>query len=186
MNRLKIFNKAKLLLVNGCSVPEVNKELNDGSFERALLYYWKKKDFDVRELKTSVKNIESFDKWLDKNIVGEGMIWETVDKIEEVKCEDVRDITTLSDNHNFFANGFLVSNCVVCQLTKNGRKITAFVPGYNAIKFVDEHDEVMIECIGGSRGRSKGDIPGIRWQVLKVNDQSLDALTRGKIEKGRR
>ena len=76
--------------------------------------------------------------------------------------------------------------CVVCQLTKNGRKVTAFVPGYNAIKFVDEHDEVLIECIGGSRGRSKGDIPGIRWQVLKVNDQSLNALARGKIEKGRR
>ncbi len=76
--------------------------------------------------------------------------------------------------------------CVVCQLTKNGRKITAFVPGYNAIKFIDEHDEIMIECIGGSRGRSKGDIPGIRWQVLKVNDQSLNALVKGKIEKGRR
>ena len=76
--------------------------------------------------------------------------------------------------------------CVVCQLTKNGRKITAFVPGYNAIKFVDEHDEILIECIGGSRGRSKGDIPGIRWQVLKVNDQSLNALVKGKIEKGRR
>ena len=76
--------------------------------------------------------------------------------------------------------------CVVCQLTKNGRKVTAFVPGDGAIKFIDEHDEVMIECIGGSRGRSKGDIPGVRWQVLKVNDQSLNALVRGKIEKGRR
>lgn len=76
--------------------------------------------------------------------------------------------------------------CVVTQLVKNGRKVTAFVPGYNAIKFVDEHDEVLIECIGGSRGRSKGDIPGVRWQVLKVNDQSLKALVSGKIEKGRR
>ncbi len=76
--------------------------------------------------------------------------------------------------------------CVVTQLVKNGRKVTAFVPGYNAIKFIDEHDEVLIECIGGSRGRSKGDIPGIRWQVLKVNDQSLKALVSGKIEKGRR
>ena len=73
-----------------------------------------------------------------------------------------------------------------CQLIKNGKKITAFVPGMNAIKMVDEHDEVIIECIGGKMGRAKGDIPCVRWQVIKVNDQSLRALVTGKIEKGRR
>ena len=72
------------------------------------------------------------------------------------------------------------------QLTKNGKKIAAFVPGNNAIKMVDEHDEVIIECIGGKKGRAKGDLPSIRWQVIKVNDQSLNALVRGKKEKGRR
>ena len=76
--------------------------------------------------------------------------------------------------------------CIVCQLIKNGKKVAAFVPGYNAIKQLNEHDEVIIECIGGKQGRAKGDIPGIRWQVIKVNDQSLNALLRGKIEKGRR
>ena len=75
---------------------------------------------------------------------------------------------------------------VKCQLTKNGRQITAFVPGYNAIKFIDEHDEVIIECIGGIMGKAKGDIPGIRWKVSKVNDQCLNALVKGRIEKGRR
>ncbi|MBS3157238.1 30S ribosomal protein S12 [Candidatus Woesearchaeota archaeon] len=76
--------------------------------------------------------------------------------------------------------------CVKIQLTKNGRKITAFVPGNLASRFIDEHDEVIVECIGGKMGRAKGDIPGIRWQVIKVNDQSLKALLKGKIEKGRR
>ena len=75
---------------------------------------------------------------------------------------------------------------VKVQLIKNGKKIVAFVPGYNAIKLINEHDEVIIECIGGKMGRSKGDLPGIRWQVIKVNDQSLNALLSGKIEKGRR
>lgn len=75
---------------------------------------------------------------------------------------------------------------VKVQLTKNGKKVTAFVPGYNAIKMIDEHDEVIIECIGGKKGRAKGDLPSIRWQVIKVNDQSLDALVRGIKEKGRR
>ena len=76
--------------------------------------------------------------------------------------------------------------CVKIQLTKNGKKITAFVPGNLASRFIDEHDEVIVECIGGKMGRAKGDIPGIRWQVIKVNDQSLKALLKGKIEKGRR
>ncbi len=75
---------------------------------------------------------------------------------------------------------------VKVQLLKNGRRITAFAPGNNAIKLIDEHDEVIVECIGGAMGKSKGDIPGTRWKVIKVNDQSLDALVRGKIEKGRR
>jgi small subunit ribosomal protein S12 len=76
--------------------------------------------------------------------------------------------------------------CVKVQLIKNGRQVTAFLPGDGATKFVDEHDEVMIECIGGAKGRSKGDIPGVRWQVIKVNDQSLNALLTGKLEKARK
>ncbi len=76
--------------------------------------------------------------------------------------------------------------CVKVQLIKNGKQVTAFVPGNNAIKLIDEHDEVIIESIGGQKGRSKGDIPGVRFQVIKVNDQSLDALLKGKIEKARK
>ncbi len=75
---------------------------------------------------------------------------------------------------------------VKVQLLKNGKKVSAFAPGDNAIKMINEHDEVLIESIGGKKGRAKGDLPGIRWQVIKVNDQSLDALLKGKIEKGRR
>lgn len=76
--------------------------------------------------------------------------------------------------------------CVRVQLTKNGKQVTAFTPGDGATKLIDEHDEVLIECIGGKMGRAKGDIPGVRWQVIKVNDQSLIGLRRGKIEKARK
>jgi small subunit ribosomal protein S12 len=76
--------------------------------------------------------------------------------------------------------------CVRVQLIKNGKQISAFLPGDGATKLVDEHDEVVVECIGGPMGKSKGDIPGVRWQVIKVNDQSLDALRKGKLEKARK
>ncbi len=76
--------------------------------------------------------------------------------------------------------------CVRVQLIKNAKQVTAFLPGDGATKMVDEHDEVIIECIGGKMGRAKGDISGVRWHVIKVNDQSLQALLNGKIEKARK
>ena len=76
--------------------------------------------------------------------------------------------------------------CCKVQLTKNSKVVTAFIPGNLAQKFIDEHDEVMIERIGGKQGRTKGDIPGVRFQVIQVNDQPLHLLWLGKIEKGRR
>lgn len=76
--------------------------------------------------------------------------------------------------------------CCRVQLIKNGKQVTAFMTGDGATKMIDEHDEVIIECIGGKQGRAKGDIPGVRWCVIKVNDQSLNALLSGKLEKARR
>jgi small subunit ribosomal protein S12 len=76
--------------------------------------------------------------------------------------------------------------CCKVQLTKNGKSVTAFIPGNLAQRFIEEHDEVLIQRIGGKQGRSKGDIPGVRFQVIQVNDQPLERLVHGKIEKGRR
>jgi len=76
--------------------------------------------------------------------------------------------------------------CCKVQLIKSGIQVGAFIPRNLAQRFIDEHDEVLIERIGGRMGRSKGDIPGIRFQVIKVNEQPLHLLVKGKIEKGRR
>ena len=76
-----------------------------------------------------------------------------------------------------------IRKCVRTQLIKNGRVITAFLPGDGALNVVDEHDEVLVEGIGGSRGGSMGDIPGVRWKVVTVNGVSLKPLVLGKKEK---
>ena len=76
-----------------------------------------------------------------------------------------------------------IRKCVKIQLIKNGRQITAFAPGNGAINFIDEHDEVMEEGIGGRLGRSYSDIPGVRYKVIKVNNVSLDEMVRGRKEK---
>ena len=76
-----------------------------------------------------------------------------------------------------------IRKCVRVQLIKNGKQLTAFAPGDGAIGFIDEHDEVMIEGIGGPSGRSMGDIPGVRWKVSKVNNVALSEMVSGKIDK---
>ena len=73
--------------------------------------------------------------------------------------------------------------CVKVQLIKNGRQITAFAVGDGAINFIDDHDEVLVEGIGGRMGRSYGDIPGVRFKVIQVNNVSLDEMVRGRKEK---
>jgi len=76
-----------------------------------------------------------------------------------------------------------IRKAVRIQLIKNGRQVTAFTPGDGAIGFIDEHDEVVIDRIGGRMGRSMGDIPGVRFKVIAVNNVSLDEMVKGRKEK---
>jgi small subunit ribosomal protein S12 len=76
-----------------------------------------------------------------------------------------------------------IRKCVRIQLKKNGKGVTAFLPGDGALNFIEEHDRVIVEGIGGAKGRSIGDLPGVRYKVVKVNGVSLDALLTGKKEK---
>jgi small subunit ribosomal protein S12 len=76
-----------------------------------------------------------------------------------------------------------IRKCVRVQLIKNGRLATAFLPGDGALNYIDEHDEVIIEGIGGPRSRSMGDIPGVRYKVKKVNGVPLNLLVIGKASK---
>jgi small subunit ribosomal protein S12 len=79
-----------------------------------------------------------------------------------------------------------IRKCVRVQLRKNGKQIGAFLPGDAALTFIEEHDTVQVVGIGGAMGGALGDLPGIRWKVIKVNGVSLDALIRGKKERASR
>merc|ERR1712108_60755 len=77
-----------------------------------------------------------------------------------------------------------IRKCVRVQLIKNGKKVTAFVPFDGGLNFVDENDEVLISGFG-RKGKAKGDIPGVRFKVVKVSGVGLSALFREKREKPR-
>jgi len=129
---------------------------------RRKKFRWKSRDYKVRKLGLYAKSDPLEGKSQAKGIV-----------IEKVQKEAKQPNSAMR-------------KCCRVQLTKNNKVVTAFIPGNLAQKFIDEHDEVIIERIGGKQGRSKGDIPGVRFQVIKVNDQPLSRLVKGKIEKGRR
>ena len=76
--------------------------------------------------------------------------------------------------------------CVKVQLIKNGKTVTVFAPRSGAINYIDEHDEVTIEGLGGSQRGQMGSIPGVRYKVIAVNNVDLQMLVQKRKEKPKR
>ncbi|HLC67251.1 MAG TPA: 30S ribosomal protein S12 [archaeon] len=73
--------------------------------------------------------------------------------------------------------------CVRVRLVKNGKQITAHVPRTGAINHVSEHDQVIVQGIGGSQGGAVGSMAGVKYAVVKVNDISLEMIRTGRKQK---
>uniref|UniRef100_U3KDW4 40S ribosomal protein S23 n=1 Tax=Ficedula albicollis TaxID=59894 RepID=U3KDW4_FICAL len=84
-----------------------------------------------------------------------------------------------------------IRKCVRVQLIKNGKKITAFVPNDGCLNFIEVIAEEPQRLRGtglgfrGFLGHAVGDIPGVRFKVVKVANVSLLALYKGKKERPR-
>ena len=75
-----------------------------------------------------------------------------------------------------------VRKCVRVQLKKNNKRITCYVPRDGGMSFVDENDEVLVAGFGRS-GHAVGDLPGVRFKIMKVASTSLLALWLHKKDK---
>jgi len=126
---------------------------------------WKKKD--TREVKKAKAKNGIRDSLLKGSPSGRGIVLEK------------RGVTAKQPNSG-------IRKCVRVQLIKNGKELTAMAPKDGAIKFIDEHDEVLVEGIGGSQGGAKGDLWGVKYQVTHVNGVALEMLRTGKKEKSKR
>ena len=60
-------------------------------------------------------NFQTYDEFLSESAIGtSGMVWDSIESIEEIEYEDfVYDFMVQSKHHNFVANSFVVSNCGV-------------------------------------------------------------------------
>lgn len=126
---------------------------------KRLKFRWSQREFRVRVMKIK----EKYDP-LEGSPMARGIV------LEKVGVESRQPNSALR-------------KCVRVQLVKNGKVVTAFVPYDGGITFIDEHDEVLIAGIGGTRGKSMGDLPGVRYKVIVVNGVSLTELLKGKKQK---
>ncbi|MGP8330357.1 MAG: intein-containing RctB family protein [Methanosarcinaceae archaeon] len=82
------------------------------------------RQFDCGECSTSAmvaSNIRTFDNFLSESgIAASGMIWDTIQSINEIEHNDyVYDFMVRSEHHNFVASSFVVSNCGIRLIRTN-------------------------------------------------------------------
>merc|ERR1712124_18634 len=71
----------------------------------------------------------------------------------------------------------------VCSSSRTARR-SPLSSNDGCLNFVDENDEVLLAGFG-RKGKAKGDIPGVRFKVVKVSGVGLLALWKEKKEKPR-
>jgi small subunit ribosomal protein S12 len=134
--------------------------------------------FAARKLRQIRKKFRWSDKWYKKRMLRSKERFDPLEGAPQARGIVLEKVGLEAKQPNS-----AIRKCVKVQLVKNGRIVTAFAPGDGAINFIDEHDEVIIEGIGGAMGGPVGDIPGFRYKVVKVNGIALEELRTGRKEK---
>ncbi|KAI1027436.1 hypothetical protein LB505_005910 [Fusarium chuoi] len=82
------------------------------------------------------------------------------------------------------AKGIVLEKVGVEAKQPNSAIRKCVLPNDGCLNFVDENDEVLLAGFG-RKGKAKGDIPGVRFKVVKVSGVGLLALWKEKKEKPR-
>lgn len=59
--------------------------------------------------------------------------------------------------------------------------LVAYIPHDHIKTYINVHDTVVIQSIGGKKGRSMGDIPGARFKVIKIGNKATSQIFKGRI-----
>jgi tRNA-splicing ligase RtcB len=111
--RQKIAERVAVLAGSGKQKNEILKLVDFEAREHDVAN-WLKSFRKGRTAKPSVSGIDfpKFNEWCREHAVSEsGLVWERIESLKEVHEEEVFDITTLQEYHNFIANNFIVGNC---------------------------------------------------------------------------
>jgi tRNA-splicing ligase RtcB len=126
--------KRKLLELRAGTAKEAERMFLEGVSAREILDRLEGDFIDKRFLERSIykeratdprvpKDFPTFKEYLEEATAGlgeSGMVWERITSIEPIPFDDyVYDFTVAHEDHNFVANGFVVSNCGVRLLRTN-------------------------------------------------------------------
>lgn len=64
---------------------------------------------------------------------------------------------------------------VKVRLTSTGEVVNAFIPGDGGLNYISACDQVHLAGLG-NKGKAKGDLVGMKYQVIKVKGVSLKSL----------
>ncbi len=104
---------------------EILKIAEDENMPAEVLYKWRN-----AKQKTTVASpkFSDFREWANESSFGNGFVLEKIKTIEPASLPYVYDITTVSETHNFIANGFLTGNCPPYNADFDGDEMNIHVP----------------------------------------------------------
>jgi len=166
--REEVMEKAREMKKNGFSksqiISSLSSKYSNRHFINKALYY---QDYGRTGSRIAYCFI-SFNDFLEANCYGDsGFIWEEVDYKEEKEHNNlVYDIGVNNENHNFIANGFVVSNCSIRLLKTSLKK-------EDVLKKQKEIMEILYKKIPSGVGRGSG---------FNMNKQELIRILEGGAE----
>ncbi|WP_423792996.1 RtcB family protein [Methanocaldococcus indicus] len=116
LNRRKhIAEKVKELFKEGKKPSEIIRLLNINKEDKRFVKdIWNKlkNGKEIKDVRIPL-NFPSYEDFIKERKVGDGLVWDEIESIEEVKdIDEVYDFTINHKDHNFIADSFLVSNCI--------------------------------------------------------------------------
>ncbi|WP_048202175.1 RtcB family protein [Methanocaldococcus bathoardescens] len=116
INRRKaLAEKVKELFNEGKKPSEIIRLLNVSKEDKRFVKdIWSKlkNGKEIKEIRVPL-NFPSYEEFIKERKVGDGLIWDEIESIEEVDdVDEVYDFTINHKDHNFIADSFLVSNCI--------------------------------------------------------------------------
>ncbi len=138
-------------------------------------------EFDARKLLRQRKHQKMLKKWLKRRRLKLKQKYDPMGEVPRAKAIVLEKYAVEQKQPH---SGQI--KCVKVQLVKNGKVVGAYTPGDGAINFIDEHDEVTIEGMGGSQRGQMGSIPGLKYKVVEVNGTDMVEIIKGRKEKPKR
>ncbi len=111
--KIRTKKEIRQLHMDGKTPKEISQIIKNVSYRMINSRIYERK-YDKTSL--TKNDITPFDQWLKnttKGLEGTGLLWQKIVDKKNIEIDDVRDLKTVENTHNFIANGFITHNCPI-------------------------------------------------------------------------